>query len=239
MEILILLLLAGLPYYVFFEKRYYKNLFFIFSFLLFVGLSALLLMNIKCNSICTLVALITSIFTTYKAIKTHNFYKLSYYFLFINAPVYFLFSIKYSVYFIFSLFITALGIYLIGKYYEKNYGSANFYGLGGLALQAPIAGLFLRVYLITLALYPPFPNAVFLFNSMLKDRLDILWYTVVIFFFFGNFLASMRVLTKTVFGKPNSNIFYIDMNSKERFVHVILNILLLVIGIYGLEEVLK
>ncbi len=238
-EFLMVLLLAGLPYYVFFEKKFSEKFFYVSFFLILVGLSLLWFFNLQCNYVCIFIALATSIFTTYKAIKTTNLYKLSYYFLFINSPVYFLFSIKYSVYFIISLLITSLGLFLIGKYYERNYGSPNFYGIGGLALQAPIAGLFLRIYLITLALYPPFPNAVLLFNSMLKSELDIVWYTVVVVFFFGNFFVAMRILTNTVFGKPNKNVFYIDFNVREKLIHTLLNITLLVIGIYGLKEVLQ
>ena len=240
MEVLLLLLLGGIPYYLLIEKSLKKYNVFISSALLIIGLFVMLFTGISCNTHkwCILVAIATSLFTTYKALKTTNFYKLANYFIFINSPVYFLFSLEYFIFFTFSLLITLIGFYLIGTYYEKNYGSANFYGIGGLALEAPFAGLFLRVYLINLALYPPFPNAVFLFNSMLKDKLDLIWYTVIVVFFFGNFFVAMKILTKTVFGKANKNIFYIDLDTKERLFHTVLNIVLLAVGIYGLKEVL-
>ncbi len=241
MEILLLILLAGVPYYLLIEKTFGKYTFFVSASLLVLGLMLMLLTGTDCsqNNICIIIAILTSIFTTYKALKTTNLYKLTNYFIFINSPVYFLFSLNYFIYFSFALLITLIGMYLIGSYYEKNYGSANFYSVGGLALEAPFAGLFLRIYLINLALYPPFPNAVFLFNSMLKDKLDLIWYTVIIVFFFGNFFVAMKILTNTVFGKANKNIFYIDLESKERLFHTVLNIVLLVIGIYGLKEVLQ
>jgi len=241
MEILLLFLLAGVPYYLVIEKTLDKYTFFISASLLVFGLMLMLLIDINCsqNKICILTAILTSVFTTYKALKTTNLYKLANYFIFINSPVYFLFSLEYFIYFTFALIITLIGTYLIGVYYEKNYGSANFYGIGGLAIEAPYAGLFLRIYLINLALYPPFPNAVFLFNSMLKDKLDLIWYTVIIVFFFGNFFVAMKILTNTVFGKSNKNIFYVDLESKEKLFHTVLNVALLVIGIYGLKEVLQ
>ncbi|NPA52008.1 MAG: hypothetical protein GXO22_03860 [Aquificae bacterium] len=241
MEFVLLILLAGVPYYIFLEKSLKKYTFFISAFLIIVGLLFMILFNVNCsqNLFCIFSAILTSLFTTYKALKTTNIYKLVNYFIFINSPVYFLFSFEYFVYFIFSLLVTLVGLYLIGYYYEKNYGSANFFSVGGLALKSPFAGLFLRIYLINLALYPPFPNAVFLFNSMLKDKLDLIWYTVIIVFFFGNFFVAMKILVNTVFGKANENIFYIDLERKEKIFHTVLNIVLLAVGIYGLEEVLK
>ncbi len=241
MELILLFFLAGVPYYIFLEKGFKKYIFFISAFLLILGLGTMLLFGLDCNQnkICIIFAILTSLFTTYKALKTTNIYKLTNYFIFINSPVYFLFSLEYFIFFTFSLLITLLGLYLIGYYYEKNYGSANFYSIGGLALEAPFVGFFLRIYLINLALYPPFPNAVFLFNSMLKDKLDFIWYTVIIVFFFGNFFVAMKILVNTVFGKANKNIFYVDLESKERLIHTALNVILLSVGIYGLTEVLK
>ncbi len=241
MEFILLFLLAGVPYFLLMEKKLKKYSFFVSAFLLITGLALMLILDISCNQnkICIAIAIFTSLFATYRALKTTNLYKLANYFIFINSPVYFLFSLEYFIFFTVSLLVTLIGLYLMGVYYEKNYGSANFYSIGGLALEAPFAGLFLRIYLINLALYPPFPNAVFLFNSMLKDKLDLVWYTVIIVFFFGNFFVAMKILVNTVFGKANKNIFYIDMESKERFLHTVLNIVLLAIGIYGLEEVLK
>jgi len=241
MEVLLLIMFAGIPYYLFVEKFFKKYTFFVSTFLLIMGLVFILLTDINCshNNICILSAITTSLFTTIKALKTTNIYKLTNYFIFINSPVYFLFSFEYFVFFMFSLLITLSGFYFVGNYYEKNYGSANFYNIGGLALEAPFVGLFLRIYLINLALYPPFPNAVFLFNSMIKDKLDFIWYTVIVVFFFGNFFVAMKILTNTVFGKANKNIFYIDLENKEKIFHFLVNFILLAVGIYGLTEVLQ
>ncbi len=239
MELLLLFLLAGVPYFVIFEKKLKKQALFVSSLLLIVGLLFMYFLEIRCNSYCVLIAILTSLFATFKALKTTNIYKLANYFIFINSPVYFLFSFEYFIYFVFSLLITLGGLYFIGVYYEKNYGSANYYGVGGLALEAPYAGLFLRIYLINLALYPPFPNAVFLFNSMLKDKLDLLWYATILVFFFGNFIVAMKILVNTVFGKPNGNLFYTDLMDKEKVYHLLICIVLLLIGIFGLKEVLQ
>ena len=238
-NVILVILLAGLPYYLITERIFKKYTFFVSSFLLILGLIYMLFTGSYPDAITIFPAILTSLFTTYKALKTTNLYKLANYFIFINSPVFFLFSLDYFVYFTFSLLITLFGLYLIGNYYQKNYGSANFFGIAGLAVTAPIVGFFLRLYLINLALYPPFPNAVFLFNSMLKDKLDLIWYTVIIVFFFGNFFVAMKLLTSTVFGKANPNIFYIDLERKEKFIHGLVTLIVVVVGIYGLKEVLQ
>ncbi len=241
MELILLILLGGIPYYLFIENKLKKYTVIFSSFLLILGLFLSLLWDINCasNVFCVVISIITSLFTVLKASKTKNLYKLANYFIFINAPIYLLFSLKYSVFFALSLIFTLAGLYLISYYYENNYGSANFAGIGGLAIAAPFAGFFLRVYLINLALYPPFPNAVFLFNSMIKSELDIIWYLAIIVSFIGNFLVSMRILTNTVFGSPNKNIYYVDLNSSEKVTHFILILILLIIGLYGLKEVIQ
>jgi hypothetical protein len=56
--------------------------------------------------------------------------------------------------------------------------------------------------------------------------------------FFGNFLIAVRVMAKTVFGKPNTNVHYIDLAPKERWLHLTIFIILLVLSLVGLEELL-
>jgi hypothetical protein len=49
----------------------------------------------------------------------------------------------------------------------------------------------------------------------------------------------MRVMAKTVFGKPNDNVHYIDVAPKERWLHLAIFALLLVLSVVGLKEVLS
>ena len=86
-----------------------------------------------------------------------------------------------------------------------------------------------------LALYPPFPNALLFLNGILSSDINIMWYLIVIVIFFGNFLIAMRVMAKTVFGKPNDNVHYIDIALKERWLHLAIFALLLVLSIVGLR----
>jgi hypothetical protein len=127
----------------------------------------------------------------------------------------------------------------MGRYYERNYGSANYRQVSGITLVTPYAGLFLTLYLPTLALYPPFPNSLLFLHAILSSELNALWYLVVIIVFFGNFLIAVKVMARTVFGKPNDNVHYIDLTPKERWIHLAMFALLLILSIIGLKEVLS
>lgn len=241
-DIILLFLFAGIPYYLFLEKTQLigkEKIFLLSSILIIVG------MIISCNfhqerhiSI-MIVAFIASLFSLYKANKTNNLYKLTYYILFFNAPLLIMFQTKESILYGVSLLITLLGVYLMGKYYERSYGSANYQSVSGIILVTPYAGLILTIYFTALALYPPFPNALLFLNGILKSDINAVWYLTVVVIFFGNFLIAMRVMAKTVFGKPNDHVHYIDVSTKERVVHLIIFILLLVLSIVGLQEVLS
>ncbi|HSR73451.1 MAG TPA: hypothetical protein VLL31_01280 [Sulfurovum sp.] len=240
-NIILLFLFAALPYYLFFEKTKKLNpekIFLVTVFLLLSGMAVASFTPFESSRTFIIIALISSIFSIYKATKTSNLYKLSYYMLFINAPVLFMFDLKQSVPYVLSLMVTLFGIYLIGKYYERNYGSANYHSVTGITLITPYAGLALRIYIITLALYPPFPNSIFFLNSILKADIGILWYLVVVVIFFGNFILAMRILAQSVFGKPNDNLHYVDLASKDKKIHFVIILTLFLLSIWGFKEAL-
>ncbi len=241
MDFILLFLFAGVPYYLLFEKTNIlgkEKIFYLSALLVIVGM---LISNNTAQTVSmpfVMVALLSSLFSLYKANKTRNFYKLVYYILFFNAPMLLMFGVKESTLYGISLLVTLLGIFLMGKYYERNYGSANYKPITGITLVTPYAGLMLTVYLTALALYPPFPNSLMFLNGILSSEINALWYITVVVIFFGNFLIAVRVMAKTVFGKPNDNVHYIDLASKERWLHLTIFILLLVLSIVGLQEVL-
>ena len=240
-NVLLLFLFAALPYYLFFEKTKKlkpENIFLFTLFLLLTGMAVASFTTFTSSETLIIIALVSSIFSIYKASRTSNLYKLSYYMLYINAPVLFMFDLKQSVPYILSLMVTLFGIYLIGTYYERNYGSANYHSVTGITLITPYAGLALRIYIITLALYPPFPNSIFFLNSILKTDIGVLWYLVVVVIFFGNFILGMRILAQSVFGKPNENIHYVDLTPKDKKIHFVIILTLFVLSIWGFKEVL-
>ena len=241
-DFILLFLFAGLPYYVYFEKTkqlQYEKIFFLSAFLVIIGMVVSSLYPQETSMPFVLVAFIASLFSLYKANKTRNLYKLSYYILFFNAPMFIMFDTKGSILYGISLLLTLFGIYLMGKYYEKNYGSANYQSVSGITLVTPYAGLFLTIYLTALALYPPFPNSLLFFHAILSSDANMLWYLIVVVIFFGNFLIAMRVMAKTVFGKPNEHVHYIDLNQKEIWIHLCMLAILLVLSVVGLKEVLS
>ena len=238
MSIILLILAAGVPYYLILEKSKKLNnekIFLISAFFLLCAIIISSFVDSKYSSQLLIVSLLSAIFSIYKASKTTNFYKFGYYLLFINAPFFMLFIREQGVLYSLSLLITLSGIYSIAKHYDKHYGSANYHGISGTTLATPYVGVFLTVYLITLALYPPFPNALFLLSSMIKEETTLLWYIVVVVLFFGNFIVAMRVMPKTVFGTPNSNLHYVDLTTKEKIMHFIIIIILLVLSIIGFQ----
>ena len=238
---ILLLLFAGIPYYLFFEKTKILNkekIFYLSSLLVIGGMIFSHQVPQTASMPFAIVALIASLISLYKANKTTNLYKLAYYILFFNAPMLIMFQAKESTLYGVSLLITLLGIFMMGKYYERNYGSANYRSITGITLVTPYAGLMLTIYLTALALYPPFPNSLMFLNGILAAELSTLWYITVVIIFFGNFLIAVRVMAKTVFGKPNTNVHYIDLAPKERWLHLTIFIILLVLSVVGLKELL-
>lgn len=241
-DFILLFLFAGVPYYVLFEKTNTlgKEKIFIFSALLVVcGMIVSYNFPQETSMPFIIVALVASLFSLYKANKTTNLYKLTYYILFFNAPLLIMFGTEDSILYGVSLLLSLSGVYLMGTYYERSYGSANYRSVSGITLVTPYAGLILTTYFTTLALYPPFPNALLFLNGILNSEINVTWYLIVVVIFFGNFLIAVRVMAKTVFGKPNDNVHYIDVAPKERFIHLAIFLLLSVLSIKGLQEVLS
>jgi hypothetical protein len=240
-NLILLLLFAGIPYYLFFEKTNIlgkEKIFYLSTLLVVCGMILSHKLTQTASTPIAIIALIASLFSLYKANKTTNLYKLAYYILFFNAPILIMVQTKESTFYGVSLLVTLVGIFMMGKYYERNYGSANYRSITGITLVTPYAGLMLTIYLTALALYPPFPNSLMFLNGILSSELSTLWYITVVIIFFGNFLIAVRIMAKTVFGKPNTNVHYIDLAPKERWLHLAIFIILLVLSVVGIKELL-
>jgi len=239
-SILFLLLAAGVPYYILLEKMTRlnsKSIFLLSGFLLLCAIILSLYIPNEHLTSLVVVSFVSAIYSIYKATKTTNFYKLGYYLIFVNAPFFILFEDAGAMY-SFSLLVSLVGLFLIGKFYEKNYGSANYRHITGITLVTPCVGTYLTLYLITLALYPPFPNALFFLSHIFNSEPNTLWYIIVVTLFFANFSLAMGVMRITLFGRPHSDIHYVHMNSKEKIVHFLILMLLLTLSFFGLKETL-
>ncbi|MDQ7060342.1 MAG: hypothetical protein Q9M43_04155 [Sulfurimonas sp.] len=156
-NILFLLLVSGVPYYIILEKSDRFNSRGIFLLSAFFLICAIVLSYFVPNEhtqTFVIISFLSSLYTIYRATKTTNFYKLAYYFIFINAPFFLLFEEEGAFYSL-SLLVSLSGIYAIARFYEKHYGSANYLYVRGITLATPMVGLSITVYLITLGLYPP------------------------------------------------------------------------------------
>jgi hypothetical protein len=241
MHFTLLILFAGVPYFLLLEKseKVRPDKVFLFSvLLLIIGLCLASSFPIESSTPFVTVAFVSALLAFLRATKTTNFYKLSYYLIFMNAPMLIVFDVAQSALYSISLVLTLFGLYFMGKHYEKHYGSANYHSVSGVTLMTPYAGLFLTLYLITLALYPPFPNALIFLHTIMDAPIDMLWYGTVLLIFFGNFILAMRVMAMTVFGKANPNIHYVELSTKEKFLHLSIIIGLCLLSLWGLKEVL-
>lgn len=239
-SIALTLLAGGMPYYLLLErsgKFDSKTILLISGTLLLCAVALTGVVPIQYKGLLTTIALLSALFSIYRAAKTTNFYKLGYHLIFINAPFFILFE-SFSALYSLSLLVALGGLFIVARFYERNYGSANYHHITGIMLATPYMGTFLTFYLITLALYPPFPNALYFLSYMFHSTPDPLWYGVVIVVFFGNFYLAMRVMTETVFGKPNPNIHYVLMSVREKMTHAAVFATLFILGIYGLKEAL-
>ncbi len=240
LNIIFLLLCGGVPYFILLEKSdkfSAKAIFIVSGFLL---LSAVILSFYTDREYMTsfvVISFFTALYAIYRATQTTNFYKLGYYFIFINAPFFILFE-EHGAFYSLSLLVSLLGIYAIASFYEKHYGSANYLYVRGITLATPLVGIHITVYLITIGLYPPLPNSLFFITHIFNSEANALWFVIVITLYAGNFLVSMRVLEKSIFGKINPNIHYVDLNFKEKITHFAIIVSLVLLSIYGIKEIL-
>ncbi len=239
-NIILLILFAGVPYFLLFETKMKlkpEKIFFVSTLLLIMGMILATYTPKEHTSLLTTIALFSAMYAFHRASQTTNFYKFAYYLLFVNAPMLILFDLTQTAPYAIALITALLGIYFIGKHYELNYGSANYQPVTGTIIVTPFVGGFLTIYLIALALYPPFPNAIFFLHSIFVADVDLLWFISVIFLFFANFILAMRIMGKTVFGKANSNIHYVELTTQEKIIHFILFGLLILLTFWEIKEI--
>lgn len=239
-NIIFLLLVSGLPYYIFLEKSdkfTSKSIFLLSAVMLSCAIFLSFFIHNAHSETLVIISFISAMYSVYRATKTTNFYKLAYYFIYINAPFFLLFE-EQGAFYSLSLLVSLIGLYSIANFYEKHYGSANYLYVRGITLATPLVGIHITVYLISIGLYPPLPNSLFFLTYIFNTEADLLWYVVVISIYMGNFLVSMKVLEKSIFGKTNPNIHYVDLNSSEKITHFIIIMLLSLLSIYGIKEIL-
>ncbi|GAB6077440.1 hypothetical protein [Hydrogenobaculum acidophilum] len=238
---LALLLMGLIPYYLLVKdfKRYGVAL----LTLPFVGLGVYhfddVLQNDMVYKTIEGIAFLTSVLTFLLSYKTTNLIKLSYYFVFVNVVALFIFKDKWMFELYFgSMILSAFSLYLIALYMNKTFGSANIDSITGLVLKAPKLALFLRFSLMNLGLYPPFANALIITADIVKSHLSLDGYLIMGWVFFANFFMAFRIMSKSLFGKPNELVQYKDIAQSYLLVFSALFLVLTLAGFYSLMEVL-
>ena len=241
MESIILLLLSGgVPYFALIERNKMFNAektLLLTAALLSLALVWAHLFSVKVSCYATTAALGSALWAVYRANKTTNFYRLGYYIVFVNAPLFVLFS-EHALLYGVSLLLSLSGLYLVARFYDRKYGSANYLAIGGITLSTPYIGIFITIYLISIALYPPFPNAIAFLLNTLQGSLDQFEYFVAGTVFFANFYLAMKALQNALFGHSNPHIHYIDLSMKEKLIHLVLVMAMLSVSLFGLKEIL-
>jgi hypothetical protein len=243
-ELLLLILFAGVPYYLILESIKgvgAKWIFWVSATLMVLGILLVVFDKtpLRMSEDLMLVALFNALLALYKGIKSTNLYRLSYYLLFINAPMGMFFDLRDGTLYMLSLLISLFGLFLVARFYERSYGSANYYAVTGTTLVTPYIGFFLTLYLLSIALYPPLPNALFFLNTIFLGTMDSFWYLVVSTMFFSNFIVGMRAVSRGVLGTPNPHLHYVDIGVGEKIKHTVMMIILALSAIWGFKEVLQ
>ncbi len=236
-----ILLMGALPYYIFFKSSNRQVVGIIFA-VVFLGFLIYNFFYTMQNEIMyralEIVAFLTSVFTFWQSYKTYNLSKLSYYFLFLNTVIVFALPHNLFYYYYISVYFESLFLFFLSMYYVIFFGSANFSNVQGLALKSPKLALMLRLTLMGLGLYPPFGNIFLLFAGLLKGGFDLYGFIIFVWIFFANFFMAFRIMKNTVFGVPNENIVYRDIDSKHFLMNSAIIIMLILLGIGSFLEVM-
>lgn len=238
-----LILIGVFPYYLFKSQKlkdYYIFLSVVFGLLILYKWH--ILRSFQIYNLFEIIGLIGSIFTLRLSYKTHNLKKLSYYFLFMNSVSFFVLPFNIFLFYFGSVFLGAFLLYILGVYMEHMYESANFDILKGFALKTPMFGLILRLDLLVLGAYPPFSTFFYLFMGLLIKSPMNIWsaerWIIILYLFFANFILAFRIMKNTIFGKPNENILYKDLDISKMILPSLILLILIVLGFYGFLEVL-
>ena len=234
-EILGALLVANLPYFLLYNKiehTEYKILLTLIS----VAVGVLLLID---SGSLLFVRVMFSVgvasFAFYKARKTLNLYRLIPLIVAMHAPL--LVVIDHKATYFLSLLLSLVAFYLLGRFLERYYKSANMGALHSLVTAAPRFAFFLRLNLLNIALFPPFPVAVVSLISLLVVKVDF-WALLGFFVTFSMMmLLAMRINAKTLYGKQNDAIDYHDLEDVEMRIQLILFVMLLLFSLFAFMEV--
>lgn len=240
MECLGILFIGTIPYYLLIKNNPFKPI--IMFFLSTIGIVLLyeqhIVSNVYVYEVLTILAIATSLSTFIISYKTSNLIRLSYKFLFLNAVSFFIMPFKIFTIYFWSIILSSFLLYIISFYIHQIFESANFEGIRGFALKSPKLALVLRLNLMALGCYPPFSNFFFLFEGFLKTDSNMFNYAIFIWLFLANFFMAFRIMKNTVFGTPNENIVYRDLDGYRVSIITLGLLVLTILGILGFVEVI-
>lgn len=150
----------------------------------------------------------------------------------VNFPVVFFLVDGHRLYII-GFITTVLLLISIRKFVNRTYNTDSYFGLEGVVLVSPKLSLVLRTALLMVGNFPPFLNFGVVYNNLVTIGFSAssLYILLVIIF---NFMLFSKLTSRMLFGPPNQNLVYTDLDIKEFAVMGVLSLLNLVYGIYYL-----
>lgn len=150
----------------------------------------------------------------------------------VNLPVVFFLESDRKLY-LAGYITTVLLLTSIRKFINRTYSTDSYLGIEGIVLASPRLSLVVRMSLLMAANFPPFINFGVVYNHLINTGLSATSIYIILTLLF-NFILFSKLTSKLLFGRPNSNIVYTDLNLKDSIVMGVLSLFNLIYGIYYL-----
>lgn len=183
----------------------------------------------------TLLATVITVLSSFKITKVTYFKNILILYAVVNFPIIFLIKDEQGLY-LTAYTTTLILLFTIKKFINKTYYTDSYIGLEGIVLMSPKLSLFVRLNLLMIGNFPPFLNFGVVFNHLINNELSVKTIYILLAIIF-NFILFSKLSNKLLFGKPNKNIVYKDIEVKEVILMGSLSLFNLIYGIYYLLNI--
>lgn len=184
------------------------------------------------NYLLPLIAIGIATVSSFKLVKTFHLRQVIILYSAVNFPVVFFLAEGRNLY-IAGFITTVLLLASIKKFINQKYNTDSYLGLEGVVLASPRLSLVLRAALLMAGNFPPFINFGVVYSNLITGGFSAgsIYLLLAVFF---NFILFSKLTNRMLFGRPNPNLVYTDLDLKDFAVMGSLSLLNLVYGIYYL-----